>query len=129
MTLPFVCVFLAFLITYISKIPLARAMAQEPGGYDNRFPRDQQAQLTGWGRRALAAHQNHFEAFPYFAAAVIIAHLTQANPKWCSILALSFVSTRILYNIFYIANWDKLRSTVWLLGWGATLGLFLLSWN
>lgn len=51
--------------------PVARAMAEEGGGrYDNHHPRAQQARLTGFGARALAAHLNSIEAFPLFAAGV-----------------------------------------------------------
>ena len=34
------------------------AMAQLPEGYDDKNPRDQQARLSGWGKRALPAHAN-----------------------------------------------------------------------
>ena len=32
------------------------------GGYDNKYPREQQARLEGVGARMLAAHQNCFES-------------------------------------------------------------------
>ena len=76
MTYPFYCMAAAFLLTYLTKAPLAMAMAKESeSGYDNRNPRDQQARLSGWGKRSLAAHQNSFEVTPVFAAAVIAAYL------------------------------------------------------
>ena len=62
MSIPFWCVFISALLIYVAKIPVAKAM-NEQGGYDNHLPRQQQAQLTGFGARALAAHQNCFEAF------------------------------------------------------------------
>ena len=75
MTVPFTCVAIAFVFLYVSKFPVGLAMARMPKGYDNRHPRDQQAQLTGWGKRALAAHQNGFESFPAFASAVLVSHV------------------------------------------------------
>ena len=126
MTLPFNCILIAFLLAYFSKNPVAIAMRRQPGGYDNKHPRDQQAQLTGWGRRALGAHQNHFEAFPFFAAAVFIAYLGHGNPAWSARLAVIFVLCRVVYNILYIANWDRLRSSIWMIGWLCTLGLMVL---
>jgi uncharacterized MAPEG superfamily protein len=126
MTIPFLCVLIAFLLIYLGKIPFAIAMNQMPGGYDNQNPRDQQAQLSGWGKRAFSAHQNSFEAFAPFAAAVIIAHLTHANPIWSARLSITFVVARIFYSIFYLANWDKLRSLIWLVGIFCTVGLFAL---
>ncbi|MFO1464446.1 MAG: MAPEG family protein [bacterium] len=125
MNIPFLCVGLAFLLLYLSKIPVAIAM-QRAGGYDNRLPREQQARLTGWGKRALAAHQNSFEAFAPFAAAVLVAQLGGANPAWSARLALVFVAARMLYLFLYIADLPSLRSTVWLIGTLCSGGLFFL---
>jgi uncharacterized MAPEG superfamily protein len=126
MSIPFGCVFLAFLITLLSKGPVALAMAGTPDGYDNRHPRDQQAALTGWGRRALAAHLNSFEAFPAFAAAVLIAAAAGADAVWASRLAVGFVAARALYIPLYILDLHLLRSGVWSIGLFATIGLYLL---
>ena len=126
MTIPFICVFLAFLLTFLSKGPVALAMAHQPRGYDNRHPRDQQAALAGWGRRALAAHLNSFEAFPAFAAAVLVAAAAGADPVWTSRLAIGFVVARALYLPLYIADLHLLRSAVWTIGLAATVGLFVL---
>jgi uncharacterized MAPEG superfamily protein len=126
MTIPFICVFIAFALVYLSKAPVALAMAKEPGGYDNSDPRGQQAGLTGWARRAVASHQNGFEAFPAFAAAVLIAHLGGADPTWAARLSIAFVTARALYIPLYILDLHSLRSTVWGVGFLATVGLFLL---
>lgn len=115
MNLPFLCVGIAFLLLYLSKIPVAIAM-HRAGGYDNRTPREQQARLTGWGKRALAAHQNSFEAFAPFAAGVLIAEVGGADPAWCARLALCFIAARLLYNAFYLADLSTLRSAVWMVG-------------
>ncbi len=127
MTIPFWCVAAAFLLIMGMKLPVALAMARSGGGYDNRHPRDQQAKLEGWGKRALATHMNAFEAFAPFAAAVIIAHLAHADDKWSTILAITFVVARLIYPALYIANIHVLRSTVWAVGYACTVGLFLLA--
>lgn len=126
MTTPLICVFIAFLLTMVSKGPVALAMAREPGGYDNKEPRDQQSRLDGWGRRALAAHKNAFEAFPAFAAAVLVATAAGADPVWMTRLSVTFVVARTLYTPLYIADLDLLRSAVWGIGFLATVGLFVL---
>ena len=117
MNISFLCLGMAFLLLYLSKIPVAIAMNRE-GGYDNHQPRDQQARLQGWGKRAVAAHQNAFEAFAPFAAGVLVAKLGGADPLWTSRLAVAFVLFRIAYHGFYLANLASLRSLVWM---GATL--------
>ncbi len=126
MTIALACIPIALALIYVPKIPLSVAMGRRPEGYDNKHPRDQQAQLTGWGRRALAAHQNAFEAFPPFAAGVLVATVGHADPKWTSILALTFVASRLIYPFLYLANIDKMRSLVWGVGLLSSFGLMLL---
>lgn len=128
MTTPLVCVLIAFLFNYLSKIPLVVAMAREGKGYDNKTPREQQARLTGWGRRALAAHQNSFEVVPLFAASVFVGHLTQGDAAWSSCLAVTFLVSRVLYTYFYVANLDYLRSASWMVGIFASFAIALSSW-
>ena len=60
----------AVLLPYLTVV-----LAKWTRGIDNHAPRRSMEALTGWRRRADWAHRNHFEAFPAFAAAVIIAEL------------------------------------------------------
>jgi uncharacterized MAPEG superfamily protein len=126
MTTPFVCVALAFVLIYIPRIFAAVAQGMRPEGFDNKHPRDQQARLEGWGKRAVGAHLNGFEAFAPFAAAVFICHLAHANAGWSTNLAVAFVAARALYIALYIGNVDKVRTAVWGVGFGSTFALFLL---
>lgn len=126
MTIPFWCLLIAAALIYLTKIPLSMAMAKAPGGYDNKTPREQQAKLDGWGKRAAGAHANGFEAFGMFAAGVFVAHLGHGSEKWSSILSIAFVVLRTAYPALYLANLDKARSSVWFLGLLCTVGLFLL---
>jgi len=102
MSIPFWCVFISALLIFIAKAPVAKAMAEEGGGrYDNRHPRAQQARLSGFGARALAAHLNSFEAFPLFAVGVLMAHVTQTHGWLVDGLAVTFVVARVLYLLCY----------------------------
>lgn len=127
MNVPFLCVAIAFALLYTIKFPLSLAMARSKGGYDNANPRDQQATLEGWGRRAAAAQSNGYESFPPFAAAVVMAHLAHANARWTAAMAIAHVVSRALYQVFYVANVDKLRSTVWGVAAAASAGIMLLA--
>jgi len=127
MDFPILSIALAYLLAFLSKIPVGVAQNRQPGGYDNQHPRDQQAQLVGWGKRALGAHQNSFEAFAPFAAAVLSAKLMQANPIWLTRLCTVFLLARVLYIILYLANRDRIRSLIWGVGFGTTLGIFSLA--
>jgi uncharacterized MAPEG superfamily protein len=118
------CIVAAWIIVYLTKVPVAFAM-QRAGGYDNRNPRDQQSRLEGFGARSLAAHMNGFETFAPFAAAVLVASLAGAEPGPVDTLAVVFVVARLAYVVCYLADQPTLRSTVWTVGSLATLGLFL----
>jgi uncharacterized MAPEG superfamily protein len=96
-------------------------------GYDNSSPREFLEKLQGRAKRAHFAQLNSFEAFPAFAAAVIIAHLAGVARSHITILAVFFVIFRILYGICYILDKHSLRSTVWFGGFFCVLGLFILA--
>ncbi len=128
MTTPFICVLIAFVLIYVPKLPLSVAMAKQPDGYDNKNPRAQQDALEGFGARSRGAHYNGFEAFPGFAAAVIIAHLAGANDHRMTVLCVAFVVARGLYIATYLADQDYLRSAVWGVGFLCTVALFCLPW-
>ena len=116
MSIPFWCVFIAALLIYIAKLPVARAMSAEGGGYDNHHPRAQQARLSGLGARAHAAHLNSIEIFPLFAAGVLMAHATDVFGWWVDLLAILFIVSRVLYLLLYWRDQATLRSLVWMIG-------------
>lgn len=128
MTVPFLCVLLAFLLIYAAKVPVIVAQMRAPGGLDNRHPRDQQAQLDGWGKRALGAHHNAIEAFPPFAAGVFVAHLGGAPERTTAPLAIAFIVVRVVYEALYLANLASARSAVWAVGLSLTAALYLSPW-
>ena len=118
------CLFIAMLLPFLAKGPVAVAM-KKLGGYDNKHPRDQQAKLTGLGARAYAAHQNAFESLIIFTPAVLVAIATNNTGQTMQYLAITHVVARVLYNILYLANLDLLRSTAWSV---ATIFSFVMIW-
>lgn len=115
MSIPFWCVFISAVLIYLARIPVTSAM-KEQGGYDNHLPRQQQMQLTGLGARAVAAHQNSFEAFILFAVGVSMAHTTQTAGWLIDCLAIIFVVSRVIYLVCYWKDLAWQRSMVWLVG-------------
>ncbi len=93
-------------------------------GFDNAEPRLWMERLTGFRRRADYAHRNHFEAFPFFAAAVLTAEQLHASQARINALALAFIALRVIYMGLYLANRPTLRSTVWALGYACVIALF-----
>jgi uncharacterized MAPEG superfamily protein len=106
---------------------LTIVLAKVQGGIDNRAPRRDLGRLTGWRQRAEWAHRNHFEAFPAFAAAIIVAELAHMPQSRIDLLAGAFVLLRLVYTAMYVADWSTLRSIAWSLGLVCVLGLFALS--
>lgn len=120
MTTAYWCVLAAILLPYATV-----GLAKWDRRYDNRLPRDWLASLEGRARRAFHAHQNHFEALPAFAAAVIIAHQAHASRGWVDGLALAFIAFRLAYTWAYVADKASLRSLLWFGGLACVIGLFL----
>ena len=75
--------------------------------------------------RALAAHQNSFEAFPLFAAVVLVAHVTQSQGVLVDAAAVLFVIARVLYLLLYWIDLAWQRSLVWVVGLLCSLLLML----
>lgn len=94
--------------------------------FDNRSPREFQARLTGTALRAHWAHLNSLEAFPPFAAAVLIAQQLGAPQGRIDLLALAFVALRLVYGVCYITNQATLRSLVWAAATACTVALFVI---
>ncbi|MDO6426383.1 MAPEG family protein [Thalassotalea sp. 1_MG-2023] len=115
MTILISCLLIALLLPFIAKLPVAIAM-HKLGGYNNKAPRSQQAKLTGFGARALAAHQNAFESVIIFAPAVILAIATNHTGELIQQLAVAHIVARMFYHILYLANISTLRSIIWGIG-------------
>lgn len=120
MTISLWCVVVAGLLPYVA-VGIAKAGRS---GFDNENPRTWLAQQTGYRARANAAQQNSFEAFPLFAAAVIVAHLLRGPQPLVDMLAVLFIAARVAYLLIYVAGKGTLRSLVWLVGMLSVLGIF-----
>jgi uncharacterized MAPEG superfamily protein len=123
MTVGYFCVLVAAFIPLI----LAAYAKFSSKGYDNRSPREFLEKLQGRARRANYAQMNSFEAFPPFAAGVIIAHNAGAAQGRIDLLAVSFIFLRILYAIFYVQDQHAARSAAWFLAFACVVGLFVVS--
>jgi uncharacterized MAPEG superfamily protein len=121
MTTAFWCVFIAGLL------PLLAALIAKAGGqsYNNNEPRTWLSKQEGFRARANAAQQNSFEAFGFFAAAVVVAHLVHGPSSKVDQLAMLFIAARVIYVPVYAAGWGAVRSLVWLVGMVATVWIFL----
>ena len=121
MTIAFWCVLVAGFLPYFG------TLTAKIGGerFDNSNPRDWLSAQSGFRKRANAAQHNSFEAFPFFAAAVIIAHVAGAPQGRIDLFAVVFILARLFYIAFYVADMATLRSLAWFVGVGSVVALFL----
>lgn len=116
-----ICVLIAGLMPY-----LWTTVAKVAGPrYDNRNVRAWQAKLEGLPQRAHAAHLNSFEAFPFFAAAVLAAIVAHADMQRVAMLSIAFVVARLVYGLFYLWDVAAVRSLVWFLGLGCVIAILI----
>ncbi len=118
MTVAFWCVFVAALLPYVP-----RGLASSK--LDPRAPRVGVPALEGLAARAYGAHLNAFEAFPFFAAAVIVSHLVEGANATVGWLAVAFVAARLAHMAFYLADRQPLRSAFFFVGFALSAVIFV----
>jgi uncharacterized MAPEG superfamily protein len=97
------------------------------GTVDNKEPRAQSLQLTGAGARAVAAQGNTWEALAVFSAALLAITISGVDVQSITTPVMVFVALRIAYIPVYIGNIDKLRSLIFLAGYGICIYLIYLA--
>jgi uncharacterized MAPEG superfamily protein len=107
---PYLSLLLAIVLVYWPRSIAGQEMKRLPGGYDNSHPRDQQAQLQGRGRRALAAHHNGMEALLVFGVAVLAALQRQVSMRVVVLCCGVFLAARLIYVLAYLGDKPALRS-------------------
>jgi uncharacterized MAPEG superfamily protein len=117
----FLCVLIAGLLPYVGTMVAKWGFRR----YDNHNPRQWLAEQTGFRARGNAAQANSFEAFPLFAAGVIIATLAQVETALTDALAVTFVLARVGYIVCYVADKATWRSIFWLVGLLSVVALFV----
>jgi uncharacterized MAPEG superfamily protein len=94
--------------------------------FDNARPRDPDFYADPIRSRALGAHQNGIEAFPFFAFAVLLAEFRLGPLRLIDELAVLFLIVRIAYVFTYLGNRPMLRSILWSIGFAINLAIFFL---
>ncbi|MGE7963305.1 MAPEG family protein [Pseudomonas sp. Irchel s3b2] len=127
MTVALWCILIAICLPYLCT-GVAKFSGGKFGLKQNHDPRAFLDSLEGVARRAHSAQLNSFEVTPAFAAAVIVAHLAgNADLVTINVLAVLFITSRLLYIICYLADWAILRSLVWAIGMGLIVSFFVVS--
>ena len=94
--------------------------------FDNAKPRDPAFYEDPIRARALGAHQNGIEAFPFFAFAVLLAEFRLGPLRLIDELAVLFLIVRIAYVFTYLGDRPTLRSILWSIGFAINAAIFFL---
>ena len=117
------CVF-GTLMLYLLTIASVKWIAHRR--FDNARPRDPGFYEDPIHARALGAHQNGIEAFPFFAVAVLLAEFRLGPLRLIDELAVLFLIVRIAYVFTYLGDRPTLRSILWSLGFAINIAIFFL---
>ncbi len=123
MTIAEWCVFATLILALLTIAPIKWLGYRQ---FDNARPRDGAFYQDPLRARALGAHQNGLEAFPFFAVAVLLAEFRDAPQSLVNELAALFVIVRIAYVLTYLGDRPTLRSIMWSIGFAINIAIFFL---
>jgi len=123
MTIAEWCIFAAVLLYLLTIAPFKAVYFRH---FDNSRPRDSAFYQDALRSRALGAHQNGLETFPFFAAAVLLAEFRASPQNLIDELAVLFLIVRIAYVLTYLGNRPRLRSILWNIGFIINVAIFFM---
>jgi uncharacterized MAPEG superfamily protein len=113
-------------ILYLVTVAPVKAVGYKT--FDNSNPRDPAFYKPGIVTRALAAHVNGIETFPFFAVSVLLAEFRQLPQNWIDELAVAFVVIRLFFVFAYLINRSTIRTLLWNLGFVVNTAIFFMPW-
>ena len=110
-------------------LPIVAAGIAKAGrrDYDNAAPRAWEATLEGHRARAVAAMNNTYEALPFFATAVVVAHQLGAPQGRLDALAIAWLALRLVYLGLYVSGRATARSLAWAAAVAVNVWIFVLA--
>jgi uncharacterized MAPEG superfamily protein len=123
MTIAEWCVFAIVMLYLLSIAPIKWLRFRR---FDNSKPRDPAFYEDPLAARSLGAHQNGIEAFPFFAAAILLAEFRACPQRLIDELAVLFVIMRVAYVFTYLGDRPTLRSILWSIGFAINIAIFFM---
>jgi uncharacterized MAPEG superfamily protein len=123
MTIAEWCVFAIVMLYLLSIAPIKWLRFRR---FDNSKPRDPAFYDDPIAARSLGAHQNGIEAFPFFAAAILLAEFRACPQRLIDELAVLFVIVRVAYVFTYLGDRPTLRSILWSIGFAINIAIFFM---
>ncbi|MBS0528429.1 MAG: MAPEG family protein [Proteobacteria bacterium] len=94
--------------------------------FDNARPRDPKFYSEPLRGRALGAHLNGIETFPFFAVAILLAEFRASPQHLIDDLAILFLIVRAAYVLTYLGDRPTLRTILWSIGFAINAAIFFL---
>ncbi len=123
MTIAEWCIF-GTVILYLLTIAPVKAIGFRR--FDNSKPRDPAFYDNPIAARALGAHLNGIETFPFFATAVLLAEFRAGPQRLIDELAVLFLIVRIAYVFTYLGDRPTLRTILWNIGFAINVAIFFM---
>jgi uncharacterized MAPEG superfamily protein len=123
MTIAEYCILGAVLLYLLTIAPFKAAGFR---AFDNSKPRDPAFYGEPIRSRALGAHQNGIETFPFFAVAVLLAEFRDGPQRLIDELAVLFLIVRLAYVLTYLGDRPTLRTILWNVGFAINLAIFFM---
>ncbi len=105
--------------SYMANVDLGTGYTTSPR---DRAPTREMRPTTG---RMLRAYDNHTAMFPFFAAGVLLIHLTDQSSAVTLGAAWVYLAARVLYVPAYAFGWRPWRSYLWMLAMTCCAILFI----
>jgi len=116
MTIELAMLALSVVLGLVNVLATCHAVAAEHGLAYNMSVRDEQLPLTGISARLQRALANYMQTFPFFAAAVLIAHVAGRHSWLTTLGAELFFWARLAYLPAYAFGIPVVRSVAFLTG-------------
>ena len=113
------CILISAILPILSALP-----AKLDKSFDNADPKNSDYWRDGFRARAQNAQTNGYEAFPFFAAAVIVALGQGGSLYWVDQLSVLFIGLRLIYIACYWTNRSTPRSIAWIASFVTIIAIF-----
>ncbi len=115
-------------LLHIAQFVVASTMANmDVGPGYTTSPRDREPSrpMRKVTARMLRAYDNNVQMFPFFAAAVVLIHLTDQATALTLAAAWVYLAARAIYIPAYALGWQPWRSYIWLVAMASVATLFI----
>eukprot|EP01080_Neovahlkampfia_damariscottae_P006285 gene6285-10292_t len=110
----FSCLVFYIMAYFISKIPVIYALTFHDLDVDSGKEHYKKFKKGSFGARAIAAHEDTMDILPLFTILILIGYIAfEVEELMAMRFCFVFLSSRLLYQIFYLINFSFLKRVFW----------------